>query len=92
MIPEDDFPSATQAGVLNYIDRKLSRRFRQHRAAYREGLAAVDELSRRRFNRDFAWLSPQQQSATLSEFKRLYRKYFDLFHSHTVEGYYGQPQ
>ena len=38
IIPADDFPSASQAGVLTYIDRQLVRHFRRHQDAYRDGL------------------------------------------------------
>ena len=38
MIPADDFPSASQAGVLHYIDRQLIRHFRGHQDDYRNGL------------------------------------------------------
>ena len=30
IVPADDFPSASQAGVLNYIDRQLVRHYRRH--------------------------------------------------------------
>ena len=38
IIPADGFPSASQAGVLNYIDRQLARHYGRHRDAYRQGL------------------------------------------------------
>jgi len=38
IIPADDFPSASEAGVLVYIDRQLARHYRRHRNAYRDGL------------------------------------------------------
>ena len=34
IVPADEFPSASQAGVLNYIDRQLIRHYRRHRDAY----------------------------------------------------------
>src|ERR1035441_5718309 len=42
IIPADDFPSATQAGVLNFIDRQLVRAYRRHRDAYRDGLRSEE--------------------------------------------------
>ena len=41
IIPADDFPSASQAGVLTYIDRQLVRHYRRHQDAYRDGLERV---------------------------------------------------
>lgn len=91
IIPEDDFPSASQAGVLNFIDHQLTQRFRAHREAYRQGLEAIEELSRKRFGREISWLARPQQSEVLMEFERYHKETFDIFRSHTVEGYYG-PQ
>lgn len=91
IIPEDDFPSASQAGVLAYMDRQLAQRYRQHRDAYRQGLEAIEQLSRQRFQQDICWLDRQQQIAVLAEFEQLHPELYRLFQSHTVEGYYG-PQ
>src|SRR5450755_3861668 len=49
IVPQDEFPSASQAGVLNYIDRQLMRHYRRHRQAYRHGLKDVEAASRKRF-------------------------------------------
>jgi hypothetical protein len=91
IIPEDDFPSASQAGVLNFIDHQLSQRLRAHRETYRLGLEAIEEISRNRFGREISWLQRPHQAEVLAEFERLHKEIFDIFRSHTVEGYYG-PQ
>src|SRR5271165_1929265 len=49
IVPADEFPSASQAGVLTYIDRQLMRPYRRHRNAYRNGLEEADAMSRKRF-------------------------------------------
>ena len=46
IIPADDFPSASQVGVLTYIDRQLGHHYRRHQAAYREGLKPHHALER----------------------------------------------
>ena len=56
IVPADDFPSATQAGVLTYIDKQLARHYRRHRDAYRDGLAQANAMSRKRFGKDLAAL------------------------------------
>src|SRR5512135_2359203 len=38
IIPADDWPSASQAGVLTFIDRQLTGPYRRHRKAYRQGI------------------------------------------------------
>ena len=60
IIPADDFPSASQAGVLTYIDRQLTRHYRRHQKAYRDGLKHANLMSRNRFGVDLAAASPQQ--------------------------------
>jgi len=92
VIPANDYPSASQAGVLVYIDRQLARRYRRHRDAYRDGLIALDRLSHQRFGKEIAALDPQQKTGLLQEFERTSRKTFDLFRAHTFEGYYGPPR
>src|ERR1035438_7940936 len=52
IIPADDYPSASQAGVLTYTDRQLTRHYRRHQEAYREGLENAEAWSRRRFGRE----------------------------------------
>ena len=49
--PADDFPSASQAGVLTYIDNQLVRFYRRHQEAYRDGLAQAATLSATRFGK-----------------------------------------
>lgn len=57
VIPTDDTPGAREAGVIHYIDRQLTRHFREHRQAYRDGLAVLpdplDEASLARIPKPF---------------------------------------
>ena len=43
VIPSDDAPGAREAGVIHYIDRQLTRKFREHQTTYREALAQLSE-------------------------------------------------
>ena len=43
VIPSDDAPGAREAGVIHYIDRQLTRRFRDSQKTYRDALAKVSE-------------------------------------------------
>lgn len=92
IIPADDFPSASQAGVLNYIDLQLMGHYRRHQMTYREGLRQVNELSRSRFGVDLAAASTQQQFQIVSALERDARPFFDLVCAHTMQGYYGAPR
>jgi gluconate 2-dehydrogenase gamma chain len=92
IVPADDFPSASNAGVLTYIDRQLSRHYKRHRDAYREGLERAHSLSMTRFGSELDSLDPRQQLQAVSEIERRDRKFFELVRSHTMEGYYGSPR
>lgn len=92
IIPADDFPSASQAGAVNYIDRQLARHYQRHQAAYREGLDAADEMSRKRFGTAYAGASADQRLEIARALEKEQRAFFDLVREHTMEGYYGSPR
>jgi gluconate 2-dehydrogenase gamma chain len=92
IIPADDFPSASQAGVVNYIDRQLARHYQRHQSAYREGLDAIDEMSRRRFGVAYADAGADQRLQIVIAIEKEKRDFFELVREHTMEGYYGSPR
>ncbi len=92
IIPADDFPSASQAGVVTFIDRQLMRHFRRFRSAYRDGLEHAEALSRSRFGRELAVLTQPEQLEVVREIEQKDRTFFDLVRSHTLDGYYGPPR
>jgi gluconate 2-dehydrogenase gamma chain len=92
IIPADNFPSASQAGVLNYIDKQLVRHFRRHQDAYRNGLEQAEAISRKRFGKELAALTSEQQFEVVSTIEQQDRSFFDLVRNHTLQGYYGSPR
>jgi gluconate 2-dehydrogenase gamma chain len=92
IIPEDEFPSASQAGVLAYMDRQLVRHYRRHRNAYRDGLAQAEEMSRKRYGREVAALAWPRQAELVHDLSQQNPGFFNLLRSHTFEGYYGAPR
>jgi gluconate 2-dehydrogenase gamma chain len=92
IVPADDFSSASQAGVLIYIDRQLARHYRRHRNTYRDGLAQADAMSRQRFGQPLEALTATQQVQLLSAIEKENAAFFNLVRSHTFEGYYGAPR
>ena len=92
IVPADDFPSASQAGVLNYIDRQLMRHYRKHRGAYLDGLEQAEAMSRKRFGGELAGLSQQQQLEIVNGLSEQNSTFFGLVRNHTMEGYYGAPR
>jgi gluconate 2-dehydrogenase gamma chain len=92
IIPADDYPSASQAGVLTYIDRQLKRHYRRHQPAYREGLAHTETLSTTHFGQLPAVLTPPQQLELVTALAQQDPAFFSLVRTHTMEGYYGSPR
>jgi gluconate 2-dehydrogenase gamma chain len=104
VIPPDETPGGKEAGVAEFIDRQLRGPYRRHRAAYRAGLAKIDETSRRAAGAPFADLPFDRQTALLEalEAGRLpdgvwtapgdAREFFQLVVEHSLQGFYGSPR
>jgi gluconate 2-dehydrogenase gamma chain len=92
IIPADDYPSASQAGVVVYIDRQLMGPYRRHRRAYADGLNQVNLLANARFGVGLATASPQQQFEVVTALEAGNKLFFDLVRNHTMQGYYGSPR
>jgi len=92
LIPADRDPGASQAGVVNYIDLQLTRPFKRYQKAYRQGIAAVDTVSRSQFSQPFVALSADRQVDVLKSVEKNSRGFFDLILNHTRQGFYGDPR
>jgi len=92
IVPADDFPSASEAGVLTYIDRQLTRHYRRHRNAYRYGLDQAEQICRERFGCALENATAPQQLAVVTALEAEDRAFFELVREHTLEGYYGSPR
>ena len=92
IVPADDYPSATQAGVLTYIDRQLVRHFRRYQHAYAQGLKQAEDLCRKRFGRGLVQATPGEQFQVASALEQQAPEFFDLVRNHTLQGYYGAPR
>lgn len=92
IIPADDFPSASQAGAVVYIDRQLARAYKRRRNQYRHGLEEANAISRKRFGQDLAALTANRQAKVVAAIERQNQGFFELLRNHTLEGYYGSPR
>jgi gluconate 2-dehydrogenase gamma chain len=92
IIPADDFLSASQAGVVTYLDRQLARHYRRHQDAYSAGLALTDKMSRDLFGRALADANPTQHCQIVTALEKENHAFFELVRQHTMEGYYGSPR
>ena len=103
LIPTDEYPGAAWAGAVKYIDIQLYGHYRKHRATYRSGVAALDQVSREKYGRPFAALDLERQvellqavekgQAPASAWKAAdQQQFFGLVLAHTMQSYYGDPR
>jgi gluconate 2-dehydrogenase gamma chain len=103
IIPPDQDAGAVWAGVVNYIDRQLCGPFQDLQGTYRQGLAALDQSSRSRYNHIFPDLSSDQQIEMLrliSGNRALGNAwsltspggFFQTVVDHSMQGFYGDPR
>lgn len=92
IIPADDFPSASQAGAVTFIDRQLARAYRRHRKAYRGGLAGAERLAQAQFGMGLHEATAAQQLQIVAALEKREPEFFNLVRTHTMQGYYGSPR
>ncbi|HTL67617.1 MAG TPA: gluconate 2-dehydrogenase subunit 3 family protein [Lacunisphaera sp.] len=103
LIPGDDTPGATDAGVVHYIDLQLSGVYRRHQSTYRRGLAAFAQTCRQQHGAAFAELPVARKLEALRALEagrvppELWGKpspqaFFNLVLAHTMQGFYGSPR
>src|SRR5262249_37191071 len=96
IIPADDSsPGAKAARVNEYIDLILSQSTEMTQQTWREGLAAINKMSRDKFGASFADASVDQQIQMLKEISQnekspttVEERFFRTVKSATVDGYY----
>ena len=103
IIPRDDTPGATDAGVIHYIDRQLVGALARHQKTYRAGLESFRQTCQQVQKLPFEKLTFDQQTALLRLVesgkvpKELWREpspqtFFNLVIDHTRQGFYGSPR
>jgi gluconate 2-dehydrogenase gamma chain len=103
IIPRDDTPGATDAGVIYYIDRQISGPLARHQQKYRVGLESFRKTCLRVFKTPFEGLTFEQQTAALRLIEAgnapkehwsdpSQQAFFELVLDHTRQGFYGSPR
>lgn len=102
IIPKDESPGASDAGVINYIDRQLASVFHYDQQVYRQGLKNLQQNCIKQFNINFEMLPTDTQielmqlmeknllDKTIWEEKSA-SQFFALLLKHTMQGFYGSP-
>ena len=102
IIPKDESPGATDAGVIFYIDRQLSTVFEYDQETYRNGIKNLQAYCKVKYSKTFELLTPGDQITVLKSLeanelnKNEWSKgnpadFFNLVLSNTMQGFYGSP-
>lgn len=99
IIPKDELgPSASESGVTEYISRSMADYLAGEKAAFMEGLDAMDAFARRSEVLAFADLSPEKQDAVLTAMEAgsaggfaNAQAFFNRARRLTLEGMFGDP-
>jgi gluconate 2-dehydrogenase gamma chain len=94
IVPEDQDPGAVRAGVVDFIDRQLTRFYKPLQAVYKRGIADVENESVAATGRAFPDLPPKLQLDVIGLIEKNpgAKPFFDLLVAHTMQGYYGDPR
>ena len=105
IIPGDDYPGATDVGVILFIDRQLSEEgfYAKRRVDYQKGIADVNACCMALYNARFEALDFETQlrllqrieqgSAEAGNWKsREQKSFFKMLLTHTMQGFYGSPR
>ena len=101
IIPADDYPSAWQAGVDDYLALQFGGDLLPRLEDYRAGLTALQAESVARFQRNFILLANGEQDTLLSHIEQGEvltewpvdpRFFFNLLVRTTAEGFYSDPE
>lgn len=93
IIPASDgMPAASEVAGVEYLDR-LARQIPKLKREFQKGLTALEEASRKRFQKNFLRLSRAERVEALTELeKRAAPKFFSTLRDSLYEAYYIQPQ
>ncbi len=100
---DDEFPGASYAGVVNYVDKQLVGPYTRFQEDYRTGLLGVEETSNAMFSKSFGQLTWDNQTKVLQALEEGHpqgatwqalssRSFFSMVVDHTMQGYYGSPR
>jgi len=103
IIPADDAPGATDAGVIYYIDKQIMGHFKKYQQIYREGIDALQKDCKINMGFNFESLTSDQQVKFLEMMEENNEKlknwvsirpatFFNMVINHTMQGFYGAPR
>jgi len=103
IIPTDHEPGAVEANCVNFIDKTLAHEDAALKPFYLAGLAGLDAVARKRFEKPFVELKPAQQDEVLAALESgnadgwpipqiPSAQFFEAMRAHTVIGFLADPK
>jgi len=105
IIPADEYPGATDAGVIYFIDRQLGERgfYSNLLSDYKKGIAALNAVCLKLHKARFEELDFNTQKKLLGKVERGklddgtwkaadQKKFFKMILTHAMQGFYGSPR
>ena len=103
IIPADKDPGATDANVINFIDKQLVGPYTRFQEDYRKGISAIENSTRQIYQKSFFELEPDVQIELMEQMERgelpdefwpevNQQQFFNLMRDHTMQGFYGSPR
>ena len=102
LIPADEYPGATDAGVIHFIDRQSKLRFPDEQILFKNGVASLQAWSKTTYNQLFENLDASTQVEIMKSMEKdeiksdLWvvspREFFNKLLDRTMQGFYGSPR
>ena len=103
VIPADEHPGATEAGVVNFIDKQASGRFHADRDLFRNGIASLQAHCRAEYEKPFEALDEKTQIAVMRDMERgktpkelwenpTQQLFMNRLVQRAMQGFYGSPR
>ena len=103
IIPADEDPGATEANVINFIDKQLVGPYTRFQEEYRTGIRCLDASSAKVYQKSFADLGWDQQTEFLERMEKNelpeeewqeinQHTFFRRMLDHSMQGFYGSPR
>src|SRR5690606_18656691 len=103
IIPRDNDAGATDANVINFIDKQLTGPYFRFQEMYKKGISAIENSSSNIFQKAFSDLEFNVQTEFMikmekgelpeDNWKEVNQvEIFRLFLDHTMQGFYGSPR
>lgn len=104
IIPADKDPGATDANVINFIDKQLTGPYGRFQEQYKKGISSIENTCQKIYQQAFYELDSTNQINFMEQMERSelpeefwkeeisQQRFFNMLRDHTMQGFYGSPR